>query len=360
MKILIIRGYGKEQNIENYNSQEIGLAKALVDLGHTVDIAMFSKKKNIKKYITYKGNKIHIIGLNGITFLGQGFYKGLNKLYDNYEFVWSNELNQFASYKLFKSGKKGLAYHGPYIQNTLDFKSIKELFFLLVYWRKKFLSNQIYVKSDLAKKTLNKFGYKNVISIGVGLDVENYSKYKIIRERNEINNFLYIGEFSKRRNTIFLLRVFNKIALTNSQVRLVLIGKGNKKYMKKINSFIRENNLEQNVTIKSSVQNKKLEAFFDSADLFVLPTKYEIFGMVMLEAMYNGVPVITTINGGSVTAIRDCENGYIMDSLNIEEWVERIKHISRDELRNASNETRSTVSEEFTWEHILKKVDSLI
>lgn len=55
---------------------------------------------------------------------------------------------------------------------------------------------------------------------------------------------------------------------------------------------------------------------YQSCDAFSLPTRYEIFGMVLLEAMYYGLPTFTTYNGGSSTLMNQ-ENGIIINSIDM-------------------------------------------
>ena len=64
------------------------------------------------------------------------------------------------------------------------------------------------------------------------------------------------------------------------------------------------------------MEQKYLSDVYNLADFFLLPTKYEIFGMVLLEAMYYKTVVLTTDNGGSSTLIDNGRNGYILQDEN--------------------------------------------
>ena len=72
------------------------------------------------------------------------------------------------------------------------------------------------------------------------------------------------------------------------------------------------------------MKQSDLKYFYQISDVFLLPTKYEIFGMVLLEALYFHVPVVTTNNGGSDFLIED--DNYKL-AFNVEEWYLSIKKI---------------------------------
>ena len=71
----------------------------------------------------------------------------------------------------------------------------------------------------------------------------------------------------------------------------------------------------------------------------MLPSNYEIFGMVLLEANYFNLPIVSSFNGGSISIIQDTYDGYIVDNFNVNEWVEKILLLFENEkkLKNFSN-----------------------
>lgn len=78
---------------------------------------------------------------------------------------------------------------------------------------------------------------------------------------------------------------------------------------------------------------KELEKYFMAADLFVLPTREDIWGLVVNEAMAFGLPIITTDKcGAGLELITDCENGFIVPVENPNVLLERINEILKNDL----------------------------
>ena len=77
------------------------------------------------------------------------------------------------------------------------------------------------------------------------------------------------------------------------------------------------------------MEQKYLSGLYQASDFFLLPTRYDIFGMVLLEAMYYGLAVLTTHNGGSTMMIRDGENGFCLQ-LDAVIWARLIVRLHGD------------------------------
>jgi len=71
------------------------------------------------------------------------------------------------------------------------------------------------------------------------------------------------------------------------------------------------------------------EEIFDHSNIFILPSKVEGFGLVVLEAINNGLPVICTNNGGMVEIAQDYSNGFIIEYGNIKQLAKTIIEVSK-------------------------------
>ena len=88
----------------------------------------------------------------------------------------------------------------------------------------------------------------------------------------------------------------------------------------------------QNVLFKNFMDKQSLLEYYKAADLFVLPTLYDTWGLVNLEAMSMGVPVIsTTTCVSAITLIEDEKNGYVVPPANANALKEKIEILYNDE-----------------------------
>ena len=143
---------------------------------------------------------------------------------------------------------------------------------------------------------LGKFVNKNVITIyNPAIDKKIYSKdydlidlKKIKKEKEKI--ILNIGFFEKQKDQITILKALKIVLRKIKNIHLILIGKGSK-YID-LKEFVKKNNLQDNVVFLTNINNPI--KFFKIADLFILSSLYEGFGNVLVEALSNKCPVITS------------------------------------------------------------------
>ena len=118
--------------------------------------------------------------------------------------------------------------------------------------------------------------------------------------------------------------------------------------------------------IEERLEQKYLSVIYKEADFFILPTEYEIFGMVLLEAMNYETVCVTNTNGGSSMLIKNGKNGLIIDDMVPKRWVDAIADLIDNPKRTKfiKAEARKTIQESFTWDKIVpffvKKYKELI
>jgi glycosyltransferase involved in cell wall biosynthesis len=121
--------------------------------------------------------------------------------------------------------------------------------------------------------------------------------------------FLGVGNFSYKKNWMFAISLLEK---KNDSI-LVLIGDGAEK--DKYIAYIKENNLGDKVILVPVKEGLGLKAYYKAADVFILPSLYEQYGFVVVEALICGLPVLCSKNVGASCLIKDGYNGYQIDPL---------------------------------------------
>lgn len=367
-KILYVRNGPYKVNPNLYNLQEIGFCKALCNKGIDCDIVYYSDED--KDEIIYRdeltGKEIKLLWRKGYKILRTGFYPLLLKkeFANKYDLIITTEYSQIMSLLWTRYNPKVVLYNGPYY-NMFKIPFTEKIYDLLFVKKLNSRLDKVFVKSELSKKYLENKGFQDVVTLGVGLDTDVFkvndeidSKTSELREFMKKNNcILYIGSLIERKNFKFTLDIFNKVIKSNPDVKLVVIGTGKKSYIQKSMKVL-DNNALKNVKFVDKIDNKLLKYIYPEAKIFILPSKFEIFGMVILESMFFGTPVITSINGGSTTLIRNKKNGIVMDKFDSDIWAKEINSILNNEeyRKELSKNARANIINNFTWEKISEKL----
>ena len=114
---------------------------------------------------------------------------------------------------------------------------------------------------------------------------------------------------------------------TYPNLRYLLVGSYGKKEKGRLDNMIRQQGLEGRVIFAGFVADEELAAHFNLADIFIMPSEKEGFGIVFIEAMFYGKPVIAGNIDGSVDALRNGELGLLVDPGNVEEIAAAVKKI---------------------------------
>lgn len=102
------------------------------------------------------------------------------------------------------------------------------------------------------------------------------------------NYILSVGSIEQRKNLLLIVRALRQLG---KKIHLVAIGKRTP-YTETVEEYIRDNNMQQQVTILNNVPFEDLPGFYQMADLFIYPSFFEGFGIPIIEALHSNVPVI--------------------------------------------------------------------
>jgi len=122
-------------------------------------------------------------------------------------------------------------------------------------------------------------------------------------------------------------QVIKALAMQNGSLnnyKYIIAGKGDDKEITRLKQMVNELGLNDNIILSGFVKDSELSDHYKMADIFIMPSRGEGFGIVFLEAMVHGLPVIAGNCDGSVDALKNGELGRLVSPDNIEEVSEAI------------------------------------
>lgn len=360
MKLIIVRSFPSKLNINSYNVQEIGLAKALRRKNIQCDIVFFNGLSDTKTEILDCGVKIYWV--KGINILKNGLFFNLRKIIDDYDIVQVHEYDQIQSWLLYTfSNKKVVIYHGPYFDSFNRGYNLKCIIFdsLFLPLSKKAKNNvRCLTKSPFATDFLLSKGFKNVSTVGVGLDVDSLnsdtSSDKFALSHDKFNA-IYVGKLEERRNIEFLIDLAEIVYEQDNSFCLTIVGKyDGDEYKHRIEPKLESLIKKGIISYFEQATQKELSVLYRESDIFLFTTNYDIFGMVLLEAMYYGSVPISTSNGGSSTLIENGTDGFIMEEYDIKAWSKLILSLNknREHLINLKSNAHDKIANKFLWDSL--------
>ncbi|MFH0969507.1 MAG: glycosyltransferase family 4 protein [Patescibacteria group bacterium] len=204
---------------------------------------------------------------------------------------------------------------------------------------------------DLALKTNPE---QEISVIPNGIDINQFVKLESQKvESLNTQNFkiLCVTRITPRKGIKYLIEAFKKLSEKNDNISLQIIGDGDEK--ESLENLARELKIENKVEFTGLVPHEKLPPYFQSADVFILPSLNEGMSNSMLEALASGLPLIATDTGGTKELLEDEVNGFIVKMKDSQDLADKIKIMMRNrELRKRMGEESRKKTQNLSWEKV--------
>lgn len=159
---------------------------------------------------------------------------------------------------------------------------------------------------------------------------------------------MYVGRFVREKGIHVLLNAASVVLSEEPRTKFVIVGGGHRE---KLEKFVRWYGLEQKVLFTGFMANRSLHQVFRIADVAVFPSLYEPFGIVALEGMAAGAPVVTSDAGGLKEVVLHDKTGTLSFSGNAESLAWAILRVLRDPERaeKLKKAARQRLTADFDW-----------
>jgi glycosyltransferase involved in cell wall biosynthesis len=339
--------------------------------------------KNLRKYQEKNNDEVYILTSNNDTILNKpNLYKFGLKIKDNeldvinIKRIISLISLFFYSFKLLKQVKPDVihchsidmgfavgsasnlygipqiaTFHNGFysIKNTFPVRSILERLFIRLSGFKKIITvnpqDTTYIRNE------------NILYIANGVNTDIFNpKNKIA---NAVVTILFVGRIVEVKGLHYLISAINEINNRGYKVKLKIIGEGDKKA--ELQKQIADLHIE-NVQFLDDCSQKQLAQHYSKADMLVLPSvKQEGFGLVILEALASGTPVVTTNVSGLASYIKSYNCGIVVPERNSGELANAIIKLIKNKglVKQFNRNGKELIKKEFSWPQIAKQTNEV-
>jgi len=204
-------------------------------------------------------------------------------------------------------------------------------------------------------------GKISIVPCGVNMEMfRPAGKEKSRRELGlgEGKIILFVGRIDPVKGVEQIVKAMPYLQNSTENKLVVIGGDGNSlDETAKLRGIARELNIEDSVIFAGSIKQDKLPLYYSAADVCVISSYYESFGLVALESLACGTPVVATDVGGARSIIREGETGYVIadnEPRRIAEKIDLLLARSSPDINSALS-IRASVSR-FDWSNIAKDI----
>jgi len=189
-----------------------------------------------------------------------------------------------------------------------------------------------------------------------GVDLDRFADAEPFEElRDGTINILFVGRFEERKGLTHLLQAYHRLRKRHVDARLLIIGSGPKQ--REYQRFVGLRQI-RDVMFLGRVSDDAKARYFASADIFCAPaTGQESFGIVLLEAMAAGVPIVASDIHGYKNVVQRGIQGLLVEPKNHRALAAALYRLSNDEeLRHRMGEEGRSKAPEYAWDRVSEQI----
>lgn len=193
----------------------------------------------------------------------------------------------------------------------------------------------------------------------------NLSERELRQKKSvETVNILFVGYLSRRKGLDVLLKALGEVKTGNRRWNLRVVGKTDifPDYAKYCENLVRDLGLKERVEFLGRLESDELEDEYKKADIFVLPSLHEGYGMVVREAASYGLPIIATRVGAIPELVRNGESAILVNAGDVNALREALEKLLDDEGLRArmGRNAYLTVDFSYHWENVGERFEEFM
>jgi glycosyltransferase involved in cell wall biosynthesis len=221
-------------------------------------------------------------------------------------------------------------------------------------------ADYICLPSLFAKRTFLEKGIPEdkILHIPYGVDLSNF---KQIPKEDDLFRVIFVGAMSLQKGVHYLLQAFSELNLPNPELWLIGPMTDEMKPFFEKYKITRQNRrmyVDSKIKYFGFIPQIELYKYYSQCSVFVLNSIQDGFGMVILQAMSCGLPVILTENTGGYDIVRDGIDGFIIPIRDVEKLKEKILYLYENPeiCKQMGQNAKERVKSGFTWEDYGNKI----
>lgn len=220
-------------------------------------------------------------------------------------------------------------------------------------------ADAFFVLANEFKEYLEKLQIKSPIHLTTTKVNDQLLEGVLAKTIEEIKTILFLARVEKAKGIFTTIDTFQIISQKHPVMRLQVVGRGNA--LNEAKAYTKSKNIS-NIHFTGPLSGEALKNEFINADLYILPTHGEGMPTSVLEAMAFGLPVITRPVGGLVDFFENDRMGYMIESLNPNDYAEKIELLINnvDKANQISRYNSRYAKEYFMASEVAKKLESIL
>jgi len=169
------------------------------------------------------------------------------------------------------------------------------------------------------------------------------------------NLLIFVGRIIEQKGLKYLIEAMPEVLKEHPKTRLLITGKG--KFKDRHIQEVKKLGLENNIMFPGFVPEEEMPNLYSSADIFVLPSLWEVFPIAMLEALASGAPLLASDAGGNAEMIEQDGNGRVCERGNSKALADNLRIMLDDpnKLKTMGQRSREIAVDRFDWDIITRK-----